>query len=104
MAGNKTVLRTAHVGDVFRLDDKTEINHEGTEFPSKQAAADAIEVAANNGIQLYVVQPPEDAVYPEDQADRPVDGLDHVDLALIASGLAEDKPAKAPAQNQGGNG
>lgn len=102
MASNKIVLRTAHAGDVFWLDENIEVTSEGTEFSSKQAAADAIRIAARSGVQLFVVEPT-DPDAPEDR---------RTEQALIASGLvAEDetppkpKPAaQSQGNQQGGNG
>lgn len=54
MAG-KTVLRTAFPGDVFRVDDKTEITHEGTEVPADQVER-VLEAASANGVALAEVE------------------------------------------------
>src|SRR5918992_2712540 len=86
MAGKKTILRTAHAGDVFRLDENTVVTHEGTEFPSEAAAANAIADAAHAGIQLYVTEPAD----PDDDED-PI-----VENALLASGLVSEQSEPEP--------
>ena len=94
MAATKVVLRTALPGDTFWAGD-TEVTHEGVEFSSKQAAADMVAMAAEAGVQLYVMNP----------ADQTEADDERTEAALLASGLLDSEPepkSKPPAQNQGG--
>jgi NADH dehydrogenase FAD-containing subunit len=54
MASNKVTLRTSHEGSVFVLGDVV-VTHEGTEFPSKAKADEAIEAARLAGTALFEV-------------------------------------------------
>jgi hypothetical protein len=54
MASNKVTLRTGLEGTTFVIGDVV-IDHEGSEFPSKTKADEAIEAARLAGLTLYEV-------------------------------------------------
>lgn len=54
MASSKVTLRTAF-NDRFTMGEVV-VTQEGTEFPSKAKADEAIEVARRSGVTLYVVE------------------------------------------------
>lgn len=59
MTTNKVTLRTAFEGDVVILNangkDEVRITHEGTEFPSRVKADEAIEAARQAGTRVFEV-------------------------------------------------
>lgn len=52
---SKHILRTAHVGDIFVVDDKLTITAEGVEVPAGRVE-DVMKVAADNGVRLFEVE------------------------------------------------
>lgn len=61
MAETKKIrLRTAFPGDVYRLDDRTEITSSGTEVAASKAD-DLIRAAQAAGVRLFPMEDPTDA-------------------------------------------
>lgn len=56
MASNKVTLRTGFVDNTFVFGDVT-VTYEGTEFPSRTKADEALEAAKRSGVQLFEVEP-----------------------------------------------
>jgi len=98
MATSKSavVLRTAHPGDTFVVDDKLTVTAEGTEIP-KTRVEDVLSAAMSAGVQLYRTDP--DAGPSEDENAAVAQYLERAGFE------PEDAPKVGPTpaeQNQGG--